>query len=173
MTEEEEIFEETQEAEEAEEAAEAVEEEIEIPAPPPLKRARSKKEPVPEKAPKEDLKQRVECQDCGRQVSLHTLRYGKHRCPGKKEAPAKPALPEKEVIKPLKRKATIQKAARIQEHAEQSSHDEYMQGMLPPIEPVNPFTQLQMQRQAQARLRAEATVSPCAQMFAAQRSRIM
>ena len=167
MTEEEENFEETQEAEE-----EAAEEEVEIPAPPPLKRARSKKEPAPEKAPKEDLKQRVECQDCGRQVSLHTLRYGKHRCPGKKEAPVKPALPEKEVIKPLKRKATIQKAARIQEH-EQSIHDEYMQGMLPPVEPVNPFTQLQMQRQAQARLRAEATVSPYAQMFAAQRSRLM
>ena len=165
MTEEEEIFEETQEEE-----AEAAEEEVEIPAPPPLKRARSKKEPAPEKAPKEDLKQRVECQDCGRQVSLHTLRYGKHRCPGKKEAPAKPALPEKEVTKPLKRKATIQKAAKIQE---QSSHDEYMQGMLPPVEPVNPFTQLQMQRQAQARLRAEATVSPYAQMFAAQRSRLM
>ena len=108
MTEEEEIFDETQEAEE-----EAVEEEVEVPAPPPLKRARNKKEPAPEKAPKEDLKQRVECQDCGRQVSLHTLRYGKHRCPGKKEAPAKPALPEKEVIKPLKRKATIQKAAKI------------------------------------------------------------
>ena len=161
MTEEEEIFDETQEAEE-----EAVEEEVEVPAPPPLKRARSKKEPAPEKA-KEDLKQRVECQDCGRQVSLHTLRYGKHRCPGKKEAPVKPALPEKEVTKPLKRKATIQKAARIQEH------DEYMQGMLPPVQPENPFTQLQMQRQAQARLRAEATVSPYAQMFAAQRSRLM
>ena len=87
MTEEEEIFDETQEAEE-----EAVEEEVEVPAPPPLKRARSKKEPAPEKA-KEDLKQRVECQDCGRQVSLHTLRYGKHRCPGKKEAPVKPPLP--------------------------------------------------------------------------------
>ena len=100
MTEEEEIF---------EEAEEAVEEEIEVPAPPPLKRARAKKEPAPPKAPKEDLKQRVECDDCGRQVSLHTLKYGKHRCPGKKEPKeAKPAMTEKEATKPLKKKAVIQ-----------------------------------------------------------------
>ena len=164
MTEEEEIF---------EEAEEAVEEEIEVPAPPPLKRARAKKEPAPKepKAPKEDLKQRVECDDCGRQVSLHTLKYGKHRCPGKKEPKeppqAKPAMTEKEATKPLKKKAVIQKAAKFQEQ------DEYMQGMLPPAQPENPWTQLQMQRQAQARLRAEATVSPYAQMFAAQRSRVM
>ena len=162
MTEEEEIFE--------EEAEEPVEEEIEVPPPPPLKRARAKAAPKEPKAPKEDLKQRVECDDCGRQVSLHTLKYGKHRCPGKKEPKepqAKPAMTEKEATKPLKKKAVIQKAARIQEH------DEYMQGMLPPAQPENPWSQLQMQRQAQARLRAEATVSPYAQMFAAQRSRIM
>ena len=79
MTEEEEIF-------EPEEPLE--EEPIEVPAdPPPLKRSRT--------TAKEDLKQRVECDDCGRQVSLHTLKYGKHRCPAKKapepvaeEAPA-------------------------------------------------------------------------------------
>ena len=59
MTEEEEIF-------EPEEPLE--EEPIEVPVdPPPLKRSRT--------TAKEDLKQRVECDDCGRQVSLHTLKY--------------------------------------------------------------------------------------------------
>ena len=90
MTEEEEIF-------EPEEPLE--EEPIEVPAdPPPLKRSRT--------TAKEDLKQRVECDDCGRQVSLHTLKYGKHRCPAKRdgEAPVKKASePVAEAPAPKKR----------------------------------------------------------------------
>ena len=63
MTEEEDKFEEEDFPEEVIEVTEPP------PEPPPLKRARNK----------EDLKQRVECPDCGRQMSLHTLRHT-HRC---------------------------------------------------------------------------------------------
>ena len=82
MTEEEEIF-------EPEEPLE--EEPIEVPADPP-KRSRT--------TAKEDLKQRVECDDCGRQVSLHTLKYGKHRCPAKKAAPEAVAAEEAPIAAP-------------------------------------------------------------------------
>ena len=188
MTEEEEIF-------EPEEPLE--EEPIEVPAKPPLKRSRT--------TAKEDLKQRVECNDCGRQVSLHTLKYGKHRCPAKRdggeaacpkaeeaepvvEAPApkkrakkveKPALPEKEVLKPLKNKAVIKKAARFQEedavqyYSDPSSVPQYTDPFQPPYAQETAWSQLLLQRQAQARMRAESIAGPYAAMFASQRSRVM
>ena len=179
MTEEEEIF-------EPEEPLE--EEPIEVPAdPPPLKRSRT--------TAKEDLKQRVECNDCGRQVSLHTLKYGKHRCPAKKapepvaeEAPApkkrakkveKPALPEKEVLKPLKNKTVIKKAARFQEedavqyYSDPGAVPQYTDPFQPPYAQETAWSQLLLQRQAQARMRAESVAGPDAAMFASQRSRVL
>ena len=40
----------------------------------------------------EALKERVECPDCGRQMSAHTLRFT-YRCPAKKEpAPSPPTV---------------------------------------------------------------------------------
>ena len=54
------------------------------PEPPVLKRASKK------------LQERVECNDCGRQVSRHTLEFT-HRCPAKKKAAAEVAQPVAEV----------------------------------------------------------------------------
>ena len=161
---------------------EVQEEEVLVPPePPPLVRSSKSK-----------LQDRVECGDCGRQVSAHTLKFT-HRCPAKKkkaaaeapaEAPAetpvapkpkrkaapkavKPALPEAEVQKPLKQRAVIKRAEKARE--------------LPPplpaygagFEPQDLWTQLMAQRQMQSRMRAEAAASPYAQMFAQQRSRVM
>ena len=67
MTEEEQDFEEEPQ-DFQEEAQEEVQEE-EVPEQPELKRQTNR----------EDLKQRVNCPDCGRQVSLHCLRHT-HRC---------------------------------------------------------------------------------------------
>ena len=165
---------------------EVQEEEVLVPPePPPLVRSSKSK-----------LQDRVECGDCGRQVSAHTLKFT-HRCPAKKkkeaaeapaEAPAevpaeapvapkpkrkaapkavKPALPDAEVQKPLKQRAVIKRAEKARE--------------LPPplpaygagFEPQDLWTQLMAQRQMQSRMRAEAAASPYAQMFAQQRSRVM
>ena len=147
--------------------------------PPPLKRSGKSK-----------LQDRVECGDCGRQVSRHTLLHT-HRCPAKKkreaaetaepvetpkpvETPAekpkrkaapkvKPALPESEVIKPLKQRAVIKKAEKAREEWQPE----------PQQQPQDLYSQLMMQRQIQSRMRAEAVASPYAQMFAQQRSRVM
>ena len=159
---------------------EVQEEEVLVPPePPPLVRSSKGK-----------LQDRVECGDCGRQVSAHTLKFT-HRCSAKKkkeaaeaeaEAPAeapvapkrkaapkavKPALPDAEVQKPLKQRAVIKRAEKARE--------------LPPplpaygagFEPQDLWTQLMTQRQMQSRMRAEAAASPYAQMFAQQRSRVM
>ena len=121
MTEEQQAFEE-EPTEEAPLLPEVPEEEV-IPEPPPLTRG------------KKDLKERVNCPDCGRQVSLHTLLHT-HRCAAKKKreeaeaapAPApepapkkkvrvvepKPALPAAEVQKPLKQRSVIKRAERAQ-----------------------------------------------------------
>jgi len=142
-----------------------------VPEPPPLTRG------------KKDLKERVNCPDCGRQVSLHTLLHT-HRCAAKKKreeaeaapAPApkkkvrvvepKPALPAAEVQKPLKQRSVIKRAERAQvpELPAYGSHFD---------EPQDLWTQLMNQRQQQSRMRAEAVASPYAQMFASQRSRVM
>ena len=118
-----------------EEVPEVPEEQEEVlpPDPPPLKRSGKSK-----------LQDRVECGDCGRQVSRHTLLHT-HRCPAKKKREAaetaepvetpvktpvetpvekpkrkaapkvKPALPESEVQKPLKQRAVIKKAEKARE----------------------------------------------------------
>jgi len=115
-----------------EEVPEEPEEQKEVlvpPDPPPLKRSGKSK-----------LQDRVECGDCGRQVSRHTLLHT-HRCPAKKKREAaetaepvetpvetpvqkpkrkaapkvKPALPESEVLKPLKQRAVIKKAEKARE----------------------------------------------------------
>ena len=156
------------------------------------------------------LQERVECNDCGRQVSAHTLKFT-HRCPAKKKAaeaaapvadaaapvaeppapvtepvpasePAepvakapkarakraakavKPALPEAEVQKPLKQRAVINRAEKAREYTSAYVTNE---------QPQDLWSQLMMQRQMQSRMRAEAVASPYAQMFAAQRSRVM
>ncbi len=69
MTEEEELFEEDAFPEETET----------VPEQPELKR----------QSHREDLKQRVNCPDCGRQVSLHCLRHT-NRCKKKEEKPPEP-----------------------------------------------------------------------------------
>ena len=176
MTEEEVPFEE--EAPEVPEVPEVPEEET-IPEPPALTRG------------KKDLKERVNCPDCGRQVSLHTLLHT-HRCAAKKKreeaeaapapepapAPApkkkvkivepKPALPASEVQKPLKQRSVIKRAererAQVPEMPAYGSHFD---------EPQDLWGQLMQQRQMQSRMRAEAVASPYAQMFAQQRSRVM
>ena len=173
MTEEEVPFEE-EPTEEAPLLPEVPEEEV-IPEPPPLKRG------------KKDLKERVECPDCHRQVSLHTLLHT-HRCAAKKKreeaaaapaepvAPApkkkvrvvepKPALPAAEVQKPLTQRSVIKRAERaeVPELPAYGSHFD---------EPQDLWGQLMQQRQIHSRMRAEAAASPYAQMFAQQRSRVM
>ena len=174
MTEEQQDFEE--EAIEAPEVPEVPEEEV-IPEPPPLTRG------------KKDLKERVNCPDCGRQVSLHTLLHT-HRCAAKKKreeaeaapapepvAPApkkkvrvvepKPALPAAEVQKPLKQRSVIKRAERAQAVPELPAYGSHFD------EPQDLWGQLMQQRQMQSRMRAEAVASPYAQMFASQRSRVM
>ena len=159
-----------------EEVPEEPEEQKEVlvpPDPPPLKRSGKSK-----------LQDRVECGDCGRQVSRHTLLHT-HRCPAKKKREAaetaepvetvetpvqkpkrkaapKPALPESEVLKPLKQRAVIKKAEKAREEWQP-----------PQQQPQDLYSQLMMQRQIQSRMRAEAVASPYAQMFAQQRSRVM
>ncbi len=81
MTEEEVPFEE-EPTEEAPLLPEVPEEEA-IPEPPPLTRG------------KKDLKERVTCSDCGRQVSLHTLLHTQ-RCAAKKKREEAEAEPEAE-----------------------------------------------------------------------------
>jgi hypothetical protein len=159
--------------------------------------------PVLKRSSKEKLQDRVECPDCKRQVSRHTLLHT-HRCPAKKKAaeaaapvaeppapvtepvPApvaaepvakapkarakraakavKPALPEAEVQKPLKQRAVINRAEKAREYTSAYATNE---------QPQDLWSQLMMQRQMQSRMRAEAVASPYAQMFAAQRSRVM
>ena len=162
--------------------------------------------PVLKRSSKEKLQDRVECPDCKRQVSRHTLLHT-HRCPAKKKAaeaaapevpavpevppvPApspepvaaepvveapkarakraakavKPALPEAEVQKPLKQRAVINRAEEAREYTSAYVTNE---------QPQDLWSQLMMQRQMQSRMRAEAVASPYAQMFAAQRSRVM
>ena len=162
--------------------------------------------PVLKRSSKEKLQDRVECPDCKRQVSRHTLLHT-HRCPAKKKAaeadapvadaavaeppvtepvPApvaaepvakapkarakraakavKPALPEAEVQKPLKQRAVINRAEKAREYTSAYVTNE---------QPQDLWSQLMMQRQMQSRMRAEAVASPYAQMFAAQRSRVM
>ena len=164
--------------------------------------------PVLKRSSKEKLQDRVECPDCKRQVSRHTLLHT-HRCPAKKKAaeaaapevpavpevapePApspepvaaepvakapkarakraakavKPALPEAEVQKPLKQRAVINRAEKAREYTSAYA-------TAPNDQPQDLWSQLMMQRQMQSRMRAEAVASPYAQMFAAQRSRVM
>ena len=78
------------------------------------------------------------------------------------------ALPEKEVLKPLKQKAVIKKAARFQEEADHNV-PQYTDTFQPPYAQETAWSQLLLQRQAQARMRAEAVAGPYAAMFAAQR----
>ena len=135
---------------------------------------------------KKDLKERVECPDCHRQVSLHTLRHT-HRWAAKKKreeaeaapAPApkkkvkivepKPALPAAEVQKPLKQRSVIKRAERA-ERAQVPDLPVYGSHF---DEPQDLWGQLMQQRQMQTRMRAEAVASPYAQMFASQRSPVM
>ena len=162
--------------------------------------------PVLKRSSKEKLQDRVECPDCKRQVSRHTLLHT-HRCPAKKKREAaeaaapevppvtepvaevppepvaaepvakapkarakraakavKPALPEAEVQKPLKQRAVINRAEKAREYTSAYVTNE---------QPQDLWSQLMMQRQMQSRMRAEAVASPYAQMFAAQRSRVM
>ena len=162
--------------------------------------------PVLKRSSKEKLQDRVECPDCKRQVSRHTLLHT-HRCPAKKKREAaeaaapvadpvtepvpevapepvaaepvakapkarakraakavKPALPEAEVQKPLKQRAVINRAEKAREYTSAYVTNE---------QPQDLWSQLMMQRQMQSRMRAEAAASPYAQMFAAQRSRVM
>ena len=160
-----------------EEVPEEEEEVLVPPEPPPLKRSSKAK-----------LQDRVECGDCHRQVSRHTLLHT-HRCPAKKkreaeeaaaEAPApapapapkkrakaepKPAMPQAEVQKPLKQRAVMKKAEKAR--AEQPM-PEY--GAAFEAAPQDLWSQLMNQRALQSRMRAEAAASPYAQMFAQQRS---
>ena len=162
--------------------------------------------PVLKRSSKEKLQDRVECPDCKRQVSRHTLLHT-HRCPAKKKREAaeaaapvadpvtepvaaqpvaepvaepvakapkaratraakavKPALPEAEVQKPLKQRAVINRAEKAREYTSAYATND---------QPQDLWSQLMMQRQMQSRMRAEAVASPYAQMFAAQRSRVM
>ena len=162
--------------------------------------------PVLKRSSKEKLQDRVECPDCKRQVSRHTLLHT-HRCPAKKKREAaeaaapvadpvtepvpapepgepvakapkarakraakatvvKPALPEAEVQKPLKQRAVINRAEKAREYTSAYA-------TAPNEQPQDLWSQLMMQRQMQSRMRAEAVASPYAQMFAAQRSRVM
>ena len=161
--------------------------------------------PVLKRSSKEKLQDRVECPDCKRQVSRHTLLHT-HRCPAKKKREAaeaaapvadaavtepvpapvaaepvakapkarakraakavKPALPEAEVQKPLKQRAVINRAEKAREYTSAYATATNEQ-------PQDLWSQLMMQRQMQSRMRAEAVASPYAQMFAAQRSRVM
>ena len=101
-----------------------------------------------------------------------------HRKSVQKKA-EKPALPEKEVLKPLKNKAVIKKAARFQEedavqyYSDPSSVPQYTDPFQPPYAQETVWSQLLLQRQAQARMRAQSVASPYAAMFASQRSRVM
>ena len=97
--------------------------------------------------------------------------------PAPKAVRVRPALPEKEVLKPLKQKAVIKKAARFQEEAEHSAFGaaqsavdvpQYMDTFQPPYAQETAWSQLLLQRQAQARMRAEAGGGAYAAMFAAQ-----
>jgi len=160
--------------------------------------------PVLKRSSKEKLQDRVECPDCSRQVSRHTLLHT-HRCPAKKKREAaeaaapvavtepvpapepvaaepvakapkarakravkatvvKPALPEAEVQKPLKQRTVIKRAEKAREYTSAYATSD---------QPQDLWSQLMMQRQMQSRMRAEAVASPYAQMFAAQRSRVM
>ena len=81
----------------------ADEEEV-LPEPPPLKRSSKTK-----------LQDRVECGDCGRQVSAHTLKFT-HRCPAKKkrEEAAAPAPEPEAAPAPKPKRAAKAKAAENQ-----------------------------------------------------------
>ena len=81
----------------------------------------------------------------------------------KAKAEAKPALPQAEVQKPLKQRAVIKRAekARVEPVPEYGASFDAPQDL---------WSQLMAQRQMQSRMRAEATASPYAQMFAQQRS---
>ena len=164
------------------------EEEVLVPPePPPLKRSS-----------KEKLQDRVECQDCGRQVSRHTLLHT-HRCPAKKKReaaaaaaaaapaePAEPAAPAEPVPKAKAKKVKVVEpkpalpAAEVQKPMKQRSVIKRAQQAeeLPAYgsqfdAPQDLWSQLMHQRQLQSRMRAQAAASPYAQMFAQQRSRVM
>ncbi len=95
----------------------------------------------------------------------------KKEAPPKKETPVKPAVPESVAVKPLKQKSVIRRAAK---HQEQVTFAEDLTPMVPQYGEPDPFTTLLMQRQAQARMRAERAAGPYVAMLAAQRnSRVM
>ena len=155
--------------------------------------------PVLKRSSKEKLQDRVECPDCKRQVSRHTLLHT-HRCPAKKkaaEAPEVPAVPAPapepapaaepvtkapkarakraaKAVKPALPEAEVQKPLKqraVINRAEKAR--EYTSAYVTNEQPQDLWSQLMMQRQMQSRMRAEAVASPYAQMLAAQRSRVM
>ena len=143
---------------------------IDIPEPPPLKRATNK------------LKDKVTCEGCGKSMSLHAYKYS-HRAPDeppkevkkpeadaaqearlaqltealkapKKQKPAKPAMTEAQSQKPIRQKTVIQRTP------------EY----IPPEPPYQPTQQeiyqhLIQQRQQQAYMRHQAMLAPYQNMF--------
>ena len=148
---------------------------IDIPEPPPLKRATNK------------LKDKVTCEGCGKSMSLHAYKYS-HKCKArapdepikkpdapeadvaqearlaqltealkapKKQKPAKPAMSDAKSQKPIRQKTVIQRTP------------EY----IPPEPPYQPTQQdiyqhLIQQRQQQAYLRHQAMLAPYQNMFA-------
>ena len=157
--------------------------------------------PVLKRSSKEKLQDRVECPDCKRQVSRHTLLHT-HRCPAKKKAaeaaaPEVPPVPAEvspepvaaepvakapkarakraaKAVKPALPEAEVQKPLKqraVINRAEKAR--EYTSAYVTNEQPQDLWSQLMMQRQMQSRMRAEAVASPYAQMLAAQRSRVM
>jgi len=124
--------------------------------------------PVAPPAPvKIKLKERVKCQGCGREMSLHSMRY-QHKCrtppvgtvvpeppPAVLEPPVEPP-PEKKKVRireaPVKQKALIQRTA------------EFAAAAPPP--PPDPYMAMLQNRTQQAHLRQQAMLAPYAQMFA-------
>ena len=82
-------------------------------------------------------------------------------------AAVKPAMPAAEVQKPLKQRAVIKRAVQYDTTPVEGYGAQF------DAPPQDLWSQLMAQRQEQSRMRAEAAASPYAQMFAAQRSRVM
>ena len=125
----------------AEEVSEAPQEPIVAETPQPEEVSVKKPKPKPKAKPSTvDLKSRFTCQ-CGKEMSLHTAMYGKHKCPAEISVPQPPALTRQvtvqdvpEIIEPQLSQAQI---LRIQ--LAQHAQERRAQAHLRMVNPIRDF----------------------------------